>query len=430
MVMLGPWIRRMGFWTLDALRGGTIKKYQRHLKNVLDSGNGDAVALYNLLSYASNHVPFYQNISPESIKNFPVVTKQNYREDFNGFRSDEFLEENKLHKVYTSGSSGTPFMAYQNVDKLKWHQAGLININNNIGWKLGDRFLFMRSWGIDHSSSKMKLWLSNTIPSSVMDFDDNRKEELRQLLIKDKTLYHILGYASALESLSLYLMKKGTTPAKLGIKTVIADSENLTSTAKATIEKAFGCPVLNRYGNNENGIIALTKPFDDSMYINYPEYYVEILKMDSDEPVEEGECGRIVLTDLYNYAFPFIRYDTGDLGVGSKIINGQCFVISQFMGRVSSSLTDTNGNLLGEAIITAFFDDLFEVGRWQIAQVGQKSYEVRLEQAGDNQESVIIKKALRCFGDDAEVNVKHVDQIKQGKNGKFAVVVNEYKKNK
>lgn len=428
--MLGSWIRRTGFWTLDALRGGTIKKYQKHLKNVFDSEQGDDDALYNLLSYASNHVPFYHNISPESIKNFPVVTKQNYRENFEGFRSDEFLDENKLHKVYTSGSSGTPFMAYQNADKLKWHQAGLININNNIGWQLGDRFLFMRSWGIDHSSSKMKLWLSNTIPSSVMDFDDKRKEELRQLLIKDKTLYHILGYASALESLSLYLMEKGTTPAKLGIKTVIADSENLTSTAKATIEKAFGCPVLNRYGNNENGIIALTGAHDDAMYINYPEYYVEVLKTNSDEPAEEGECGRIVLTDLYNYAFPFIRYDTGDLGVASKVKNGQCFVIGQFMGRISASLTDTKGNLLGEAIITAFFDDLFEVGRWQIAQVGEKQYEVRLEQASEQQESVIIEKALRCFGEDAEVQIQHVEQIKQGKNGKYAVVVNEFKNKK
>ena len=28
---------------------------------------------------------------------------------------------------------------------------------------------------------------------------------------------------------------------------------------------------------------------------------------------EDGETGRIVLTDLWNYARPFIRYDTGDL---------------------------------------------------------------------------------------------------------------------
>lgn len=39
------------------------------------------------------------------------------------------------------------------------------------------------------------------------------------------------------------------------------------------------------------------------------------LKMDSDEPAEDGELGRIVITDLYNYAFPILRYDNGDTAI-------------------------------------------------------------------------------------------------------------------
>ena len=31
--------------------------------------------------------------------------------------------------------------------------------------------------------------------------------------------------------------------------------------------------------------------------------YYEILKLDSDEPAEPGELGRIVITDLYNTPF-------------------------------------------------------------------------------------------------------------------------------
>lgn len=37
--------------------------------------------------------------------------------------------------------------------------------------------------------------------------------------------------------------------------------------------------------------------------------------MDSDEPAEPGELGRIVITDLFNYAFPILRYDNGDTAV-------------------------------------------------------------------------------------------------------------------
>ena len=39
-----------------------------------------------------------------------------------------------------------------------------------------------------------------------------------------------------------------------------------------------------------------------------------VLKLDSDEPAEPGELGRIVVTDYYNKTFPMVRYDTGDTG--------------------------------------------------------------------------------------------------------------------
>ncbi len=44
---------------------------------------------------------------------------------------------------------------------------------------------------------------------------------------------------------------------------------------------------------------------------------VEIVN-DKDGPVEQGEKGRILVTNLNNYAMPFIRYDIGDVGVASE----------------------------------------------------------------------------------------------------------------
>lgn len=37
--------------------------------------------------------------------------------------------------------------------------------------------------------------------------------------------------------------------------------------------------------------------------------------MNSDEPAEPGELGRLVVTDYYNKTFPMVRYDTGDTGI-------------------------------------------------------------------------------------------------------------------
>ena len=310
--MLGELFRREGFWLLDAMKGSPIRNHAKELDEIYLKRSGNPEALEELLKHAIATVPFYGKIATPDISFFPVVSKKEYRADFESFRSKDYLKEDELHKVFTSGSTGTPFMAYQDREKIRRHQAGLINLNRSIGWNLGAKFLFFRVWGVSHGSNRLSQLMSNTVPVDVINFNDEKKETIRQRLLRDKSLHLILGYASAIESLADYLAQYHET---YGIKLIISDSENLSATAKAKMEEVFRCPVLNRYGNNENGIIALTMPGDDRMHVNFPEYYVELLDLDSDEPVALGKPGRIVITDIYNKAFPFIRYDTGDIGI-------------------------------------------------------------------------------------------------------------------
>ena len=157
------------------------------------------------------------------------------------------------------------------------------------------------------------------------------------------------------------------------------------------------------------------------MHINFPEYYVELLKLDSDEPVKIGECGRIVIADLYNKTFPFIRYDTGDLGIASEMYEQQCIILQQLVGRVSGSLRNTNGILIGETAVTAFFEDMIGLGRYQIAQTGKRKYQVRVEKTERNLDEQIAVQAQKCFGSDADIEVLHIDKIEQGRNGKYKI---------
>src|SRR5690606_32006614 len=78
------------------------------------------------------------------------------------------------------------------------------------------------------------------------------------------------------------------------------------------------CNIISQYGNEENGILAQESEIKDKshiFYLNHASYFFEILKFNEDKKVDFGEPGRIVLTDLFNYAFPMIRYDTGDIGI-------------------------------------------------------------------------------------------------------------------
>lgn len=415
-MMLGERVRSVGFWTLDALKGSPIRKRASELDKIKKGHRGNAKALETLLRHAIDTVPYYKDIKKPDIALFPVVSKNEYRADFEAFRSTEYLDDDKLHKVYTSGSTGTPFMAYQDSEKLQWHQAGLINLNHSIGWNLGERFLFFRVWGVSHASSKLSQLMSNTIPVDVVDFNNEKKEQIRHKLLTDQSLHLMLGYASAIDSLTDYLSQYNE---KYGIKLIISDSENLSETAKKKIESVFQCSVLNRYGNNENGIIGLTMPGDDRMHINFPEYYVELLDLGSDKPVALGQPGRIVITDLYNRAFPFIRYDTGDVGIADEMIGSQCFVLREFVGRVSGSLRATNGQMLGETTVVAYFENIVGIKRHQIAQVAEKEYEIRIENQDHELDNLLKQRGKALFGEDAEIRISHVGKIQQGKNGKY-----------
>lgn len=128
----------------------------------------------------------------------------------------------------------------------------------------------------------------------------------------------LVGYSSALGELSNYIQKTGKDCSRCKVKAIIPISETMPEPVRRTLEKQFDCPVRAWYSNEENGIMGLQNEDNEGYRIDTETYYYEILKMDSDEPAEPGELGRIVITDLFNYAFPILRYDNGDTAVATR----------------------------------------------------------------------------------------------------------------
>ena len=69
--------------------------------------------------------------------------------------------------------------------------------------------------------------------------------------------------------------------------------------------------------------------------------------LNEDKKIGFGQRGRIVITDLYNYATPLIRYDTGDVGIMHLDENNHPY-FSQVLGRKLDLIYDTKGNLVPE----------------------------------------------------------------------------------
>ena len=76
-------------------------------------------------------------------------------------------------------------------------------------------------------------------------------------------------------------------------------------------QQIWQTPLTGAYSSQELGAIALQCPETGLYHIQAENVLVEILD-EKGEPCEAGQTGRVVVTNLQNYAMPLIRYAIGD----------------------------------------------------------------------------------------------------------------------
>lgn len=233
----------------------------------------------------------------------------------------------------------------------------------------------------------MASWAENIKPHNVVDLSDEGIANLVNKIKKSKSSKTILAYACAYEVICKYFEKTNTNLRNNNIKSLISIVEGLSQYTIDTVEKYFGLSIISRYSNNGNGIIA-QQDYGSSYYgINWASYMVELFNLENDNPANYGDQGRIVLTDLYNYAVPMIRYDTGDIGIMNVLENEPFPVLMKFEGRKMEMLYNTKGELITSHIvnIVAIFEG---VKQYQLIQLGKKSIYLKLIKP----QNLIVKK--------------------------------------
>jgi phenylacetate-CoA ligase len=82
---------------------------------------------------------------------------------------------------------------------------------------------------------------------------------------------------------------------------------------KARIEDSWGARLYDATGQSELGHHGFECMAQTGVHVVESEFYVEVLSLDSEEPVQDGEVGELVATSLGIAGMPAIRYRTGDL---------------------------------------------------------------------------------------------------------------------
>ncbi|WP_430468002.1 CoF synthetase [Winogradskyella ouciana] len=431
-------LRNKFFWTLDGLKGGLIKNQLNEVKLGVKHPNSDKAKdlknqhTNNIIKHAVETTPYYGNFNDaKTISDFPVIRKTTIQDNFEQFQSYKFKDADNF-KVSTSGSTGVPFFLYQNKGKRNRNHADIIYFFNAASFEIGNRLYELEVWRGHNEKGKLKAWLQNAVQFDISRLTDERIEAFLNLIKKDRqSKKTMLGFASSYEMIAQYLERNNIFLKDTGIIAAIANSEYLNPYTKETLGKHLDTQVLSRYSSEEVGMIAQqTLQSPNNFVINHASYHVEILNLDNDKPVKPGEFGRIVVTDLFNYAMPIIRYDTGDIAKLALNEDG-VEVLEQIEGRKMDVIHDSKGNIVSSFVVyTKFYNYYHLLKQYQFIQQGEKEYEVKLNLQGENFEfeDELINSIKSDFGSDANVVITYVDEIPPLSSGKRRKVINNYKK--
>ena len=432
--------RNKSFWILDALRGGPVRKAYDAI-NKIDCTDSESLSIQKyqkkrweeLKKKAVSTTEFYAPFANTDLKGFPVINKNIIRAQQSKFMSSSY-QKDKLFTMSTSGSTGTPFVCYQNSGKKKHVNAECIYYGEKAGWRLGENLCKIRATVRQMKKSKFKQFIQNQTVIDCQYFgDENIERVIREIQqYSSKGVMTLFGYSSTFSAIKDYILKHDIDKIpNVRVTGLVGGADMLFDETRAVISRAFGdIPMRSRYSNEENGVLGQDEGINNVFIINEADYIIEILDEEGNE-VKDGIQGRVVITDLFNYAMPMIRYDTGDFAaIEIKEINGRkkrC--LTSFSGRKVDVIFNTDGEALSPHTITNNMWLFPDVTQFQIVQIGEKQYRLKLNVPQDFARIDEVVELMKQFlGKNAEITVEKVEEIPVLASGKRRYIVNEWKR--
>ncbi|MFH4910443.1 hypothetical protein ABVB28_09350 [Staphylococcus cohnii] len=323
--------------------------------------------------------------------------------------------------VSTSGSYGTPLSFYVTKEKRLTQQGEVLFFGSYSNFDLGIKHLYIRV--IKPSFKNMIIKNQYILKPGNID-----RNWMRKALKKISNEKHkvIITYPSIMNNLATYACEHQYEIKH--IKGIITYGEKLDEKSSRNIYKAFNCKPLSRYSTEELGVLANTKIDSNEMILNQVNYYIEILD-ENNEPVAEGNTGKVVVTDFNSHIIPLVRYDTGDLATLTSYKDGLAHTISNIEGRKIETVYTTKGDALMPFNINIMMSKIENIYQFQFIQKGRKEYDLKIlpKKCFDESKLNELKKQYKnLLGEDALININLVDKIETLKSGKRPYIINQY----
>jgi len=384
-----------------------------------------------LLEFAYTYVPFYRNffneqrIHPRDIQSLdqlevlPVIDKTFVNDNYQQFVPEYNFK--KLLPARTSGSSGENLTFKYTPDYLDIKNAATYRSYKWAGKNWSDWVCTLKAPRDDcrdpiqfKTDIKQKTWKINT--ANLDDASINRIIDIINELRPDI----VTGFPSMMY-LTARVMRDKNREFYKKPKAIFTVGEIFPDDMRNFIEDVIGTKTYDWYGLTE-GCASTVQCEHGDYHVNAEYCYVET--------IEKDNLSRIVGTNLVNWAFPIIRYDTGDLG---EFKEGRCPcgrglpLMKPIAGRNTNFIYTSSGRKF-------FWADFFS----QIHDTPIREYQIIQEEIdaidllyvpkpsfGRSDLEQMIINLKRALGEQVAVNAKAVENVERSLQGKYQVVVSK-----
>lgn len=326
------------------------------------------------LLHAYQHVPFYRRHWDEAgfdprqlngtqdLEHVPIVTGPMARA---AAAQDALLagnlEATPRTFLHTTGSSGHSMQITRGRrEERLWRAQGLrIWMEHGLHWR-DKKAQFNHQAGTRHYFQNLGIsntqWIDPMVPAE--ELQNHFLEAKADWLISTPTVLRRLATAVAETA--------GHLPPLRGI---FCQGELLDAQTKNMAYKVFGIMPVDVYTLTEVGYVAWQCERCESLHVNADTHLVEVLH--KGKPAGPGVLGRLIVTDLYNRAMPFLRYDTGDLAIaaGGDCGCGRRFpCLKSIEGRRRDAVRLKNGGVITARSVMEHMAQLLSPDSYQLHQ--------------------------------------------------------------